>query len=116
MDMPLKDYVRGAITALSNEVKTIQKPIYERTLTLAPGDAAQIGYRMVMPAAGGKTVAFDVSRTVIIRSRKLYEIIAGVQVGEARRYAPLFEKIVQSFQLLESGRTLGKIGEGGGYG
>ena len=114
MDVTLKDYVRSAQT-LYGKLKTIQKPIYERSLTLRPGDAAQLEFRMVMPAAAGQTVAFDVSRTVIIRERKLYEIIAGVKAGETRRYAPLFEKIVQSFQLLEPGRTSGAIRAGGNY-
>ena len=108
----LKEYIRNA-TALYGKLKTIQKPIYERTLTLIPGDAAQLEFRMLMPAAAGKTVAFDVSRTVIIKARKLYEIIAGVQADEAKRYAPVFEKIVQSFQLLQSERTSSAIRAGG---
>jgi len=91
-------YVQASVAQLEN-LSSVIKPVTHRRIKLTAGDTEELQYRMKVASATGKTVTVVATQYFLIQDKHFYVITCGTLPEQAKKYAPIFEKIGQSFQL-----------------
>jgi hypothetical protein len=93
-------YVQASLTQLE-DLSNVIKPISHRRVKLAGSDAEELQYQMKVVGATGKTVIVAATQYLLVREKDVYAISFATVPGQTKKYAPILEKIMQSFELTE---------------
>jgi hypothetical protein len=91
-------YVQANVSQME-ELSNVIKPITHRRVKLASNEAEELKYRMMMTMPPSKTVTIAVTQYLIIKDKDLVLISFGAPADLAQQYAPVIDKITQSFQM-----------------
>lgn len=98
--MSLDFFLQISVGTLEN-LADVVKPISQRRVNLTAGEAGELAYRMNLSLPTGQPVKLAITQYVVIEGRDVYIISLGTTAGQAEKYAPVFEKVAQSFRLIE---------------
>ena len=93
-------YVQATLTQLES-LSNVIKPISHQRVKLAGSDAEEMRYQMKVAGITGKTVTAAATQYLLIREKDVYVITFVTVPEQVKKYAPIFEKIAQSFELAE---------------
>ena len=99
-EMTLSFYVRFAARQLENNPSVLQ-PIVHRRMNLMAGEGEEMRWRIQVNDAQGQPVTLALMQYVVIKNNLAYVVTLGTTEGQIQEYAPLFEKIGESFRFLE---------------
>jgi hypothetical protein len=99
-DMPLETIARAALNQY-NELPTVLKPVTLERVQLPAGDARRFHAKLKLQDGTGKAREVELIQYILINGGYPYIISFNVPSGQAETYAPIFEKIVQSFQFVK---------------
>lgn len=100
MEMSLDVFTQVTVAQLEN-MELVKGRVSQRRVNLSTGEAVELKYRMEMQVPYGGTVTIAVTQYAFIRGEDAYVITLGTTEDQVETYAPLFEKIAQSFRLLD---------------
>ncbi|MGD9099102.1 MAG: hypothetical protein PVF45_01385 [Anaerolineae bacterium] len=99
LEMSLDFFVQVSVAQLEN-MDGIEG-VSQQRVDLEAGESAELTYQwnMVMPT--GETIALAITQYAIIQGEDAYIITMTTTDDQIETYAPLFEKIASSFQILD---------------
>jgi hypothetical protein len=100
MEMSLDVFAQVSVAQLEN-MDMILGDVTQRHVNLAAGEGIELKYRMEMNLPDGKAMTLALTQYAVIRGEDAYVITLSTTDDQAGTYAPIFEKIAQSFQLLD---------------
>jgi hypothetical protein len=99
-DMPLETIARAVLNQY-NDLPTVLKPVTLKRIQLPAGDARQFQVNIKLQDGTGKTREIEMTQYILINGGYPYFISFSTPRDQAETYAPIFEKIAQSFQFVK---------------
>jgi hypothetical protein len=88
-------------TGVLENLDTVVGPVSHKRVNLGGTAAEKVTYGMEIKTASGKTVQMAGTQYYVLSGKDVYIITLCTSVDQAADYAPVFEKIAQSFRLPE---------------
>ncbi len=95
----LDTYVKLSIAQVE-KFPIVQKPIAQRRVSLAAGDAQELRYSLKITQPNGETISATATQYLIVRGKDGFVITLETSAAQAKNYAATFEKIGKSFRWL----------------
>jgi hypothetical protein len=100
-EVSLDFYVQVNVGQLE-KMANVVKPVSHRRVNLVAGEGEELQYRMNMALPTGETIAVSITQYAVIKGQDAYVVTLATTADQAERYAPIFEKIGQSFQWTDT--------------
>jgi len=97
--MPLHLLVQLALNHLQNRADVV-KPIAHRRMTLTAGEGEKLQYRVSGSSEPVQTLA--ITQFLLSKGKDAYTVTLTTTADQAEKYAPIFEKIGQSFRVAQA--------------
>lgn len=95
----LNFYVQTTIPQLES-LSNIAGPVTHRRVQVAGIEAEELKYQLSMSTATRKTVRVAATQFLVIRDKDMYVISFATPADHSQKYAPIIDKIIQSFKLI----------------
>lgn len=96
----LDTVVAEGITDLEN-LPNITKPIVHERLKMTAGDGERIRLKFTRQMPTGQTVTLAMTQFTLVKGSDCYVVTLWTLADQADKYAPIFEKIGQSFRFIK---------------
>lgn len=100
LQAPLDPYLQAAMRRL-NTLPGVVKPISKRYVDLTVGEVGELKFQLKITTTEGQPITAAVTQYLVIGEGEAYVITFTTTADQARRQARTFEKIGQSFRLVE---------------
>ncbi len=81
-------------------LSNVQKPIAQRRVSIAAGDAQEFKYSLKITQPNGETFSTATTQYLVVRGQDAFVITLTTSVSQEKNYAATFEKIGKSFRWL----------------
>lgn len=96
-EMSLDRYVQANLTILNRSGLANKTPARKR-VTFSAGAAEEIKYQAAATSAGNEKITISVLQYLLVRGKFGYVTTFGTTPDKDKAYAPIFQKMMQSFQ------------------
>jgi hypothetical protein len=90
----------AAMVKQFESIPSVEKPVARRRVRLQPGEAERLDAIMPVTPPGEETKRLTLAAYVLVRGQQMCVVTCTAGVEEAKKYAPIFDRIVNSFRFL----------------